>query len=138
MKYVLDASVALKMVLNEPDSSLALALRQEYRNQIHELIAPDILPAEMGHALTRAERRGIIKQGESERLVLDFLTACPELFPYGDFYDRALDLSSALRIGFYDCLYVALGEREGCPVVTADDRLLNTFTRYTVPLHPFK
>jgi predicted nucleic acid-binding protein len=27
-------------------------------------------------------------------------------------------------IGVYDCLYVALAEREGCDLVTADDRML--------------
>lgn len=127
MKYVLDASVALKMLLPEQDSPIALALREDFRNQVRELIAPDILPAEMGHALTRAERKGIIPVGEAEKLFYDFLDPCPHLFPYGDVYDRAMQLSSVIRIGFYDCLYVALGEREGCPVVTADDRLVTAF-----------
>jgi predicted nucleic acid-binding protein len=30
------------------------------------------------------------------------------------------------RIGVYDCLHVALAEREGCDLVTADDRLAVT------------
>ena len=60
MKYVLDASVALKTVLKEPDSAAAIALRDDFKNQIHQLIAPDTLPIEIAHALTRAERRGII------------------------------------------------------------------------------
>jgi len=88
----------------------------------------------MGHALTRAERKGIIAQGEAKKLFYDFLDPCPELVPYGDVYDRALQLSSIIRIGFYDCLYVALGEREGCPVVTADDRLVNTFKGHVMSL----
>lgn len=29
-----------------------------------------------------------------------------------------------MRIGVYDCLYVALAERENCEPVTADDKLL--------------
>jgi predicted nucleic acid-binding protein len=29
-----------------------------------------------------------------------------------------------VRIGVYDCLYVALAEREGCELVTADGRLV--------------
>ncbi len=40
---------------------------------------------------------------------------------------RAVELSSQRRIGVYDCLYVALAEREGCELVTADDRLVRTF-----------
>lgn len=56
MKYVLDASVAIKWALPEADSLKALALRDDYRNAIHELIAPDIFQIEVAHALTRAER----------------------------------------------------------------------------------
>lgn len=134
MKYVLDASVALKMLLHEQDSPLALALRDDFRNQIHELISSDILPAEMGHALTRAERKGIIPQGEAKKHFYDFLDPCPQLFPYGDVYDRAMQLSSVIRIGFYDCLYVALAERAGCPVVTADDRLVKAFKGQVISL----
>jgi putative transposase len=37
---------------------------------------------------------------------------------------RAIAISSAVRIGVYDCLYVALAEREGCEFVTADARLV--------------
>lgn len=33
-------------------------------------------------------------------------------------------ISSAARIGVYDCLYLALAEREACELVTADDKLV--------------
>lgn len=46
MKYVLDASVALKWVLTEPDSPKALFVRDDYRKQLHELLAPDLFPVE--------------------------------------------------------------------------------------------
>ncbi|MBI3411488.1 MAG: type II toxin-antitoxin system VapC family toxin [Planctomycetes bacterium] len=61
MKYVLDASVALKWVLTEPDSPKALSVRDDFRNKLHELLAPDVFPVEVAHALTRAERKGLIK-----------------------------------------------------------------------------
>lgn len=63
-RLVLDASVALKTLLpQEQHHDLALALLMEFRSRLRELIAPDLLPAEMGHALMRAERKGIIDQG---------------------------------------------------------------------------
>jgi predicted nucleic acid-binding protein len=31
-----------------------------------------------------------------------------------------------MRIGVYDCIYVALAAQEGCELVTADDKLFNT------------
>jgi hypothetical protein len=40
MKYVLDASVALKWVLAEADSAKAIDLRDQFRKQLHDLLAP--------------------------------------------------------------------------------------------------
>jgi predicted nucleic acid-binding protein len=37
---------------------------------------------------------------------------------------RAFALSSKIRIGIYDCLYVALADREQCELVTTDERLV--------------
>ena len=34
-------------------------------------------------------------------------------------------MASRFRVALYDCLYVALAEREHCELVTADARLLN-------------
>jgi predicted nucleic acid-binding protein len=51
MRLVLDASVALKTVLKEPDSPAAMSLRDEARNQVHQFLAPDTLPVEVAHAL---------------------------------------------------------------------------------------
>jgi predicted nucleic acid-binding protein len=73
MRYVLDSSVALKWVLPEPDSAKALRLRAEFQAAVHELLAPDVFPVEVGDALTRAERRGLIPVGDADvRLTTSF------------------------------------------------------------------
>jgi predicted nucleic acid-binding protein len=53
MTFVLDASVAIQWVLSEPDSSKAISLRDDFRNQVHNLIAPETFLVEVAHALTR-------------------------------------------------------------------------------------
>jgi predicted nucleic acid-binding protein len=126
MKYVLDASVAIKWVLPEPDSSKALSLRDDFQRRIHELIAPDTLAVEVAHALTRAERRNILQPGEAAIRLSRILSFPPDLQPYLSLLPRAVELSSQLRIGVYDCLYVALAERESCQLITADQRLVNS------------
>ena len=77
MKYILDSSVALKWVLPERFSRQARQLRDDYQKQIHELIAPDILPAETSHALTKAERRKIIPVGHAAGFLADILQSAP-------------------------------------------------------------
>jgi predicted nucleic acid-binding protein len=127
MKYVLDSSVALKTGLPEIDSPRAIQLLDDFHNAIHELIAPDVFHVEIGHALTRAERQGRIKPPEAWRLWRTIMADCPVLFPTIPLMPRAIALSSQVRIGIYDCLYVALAEHEQCELVTADQRLVNTF-----------
>src|ERR1700730_9547496 len=112
MRYVLDSSVALKWVLPESDSDRADHLRDDFRNAIHDLLAPDVCPAEIGHALTRAERRGLIAPGQASNLFADIMLTSPQLSSYLPLMNRAIAISSAARVGVYDCLYVALAERE--------------------------
>jgi predicted nucleic acid-binding protein len=133
MKYVLDSNVALKWVLPEPDSPKALQLRNDFQNAVHELCAPAIFELEIAHALTRAERQGRIAVGQAGILWADVMSTPPRLESSGPLVPRAIAISSAMRIGVYDCLYVALAEREGCELVTADDRLIRSL-QPTFPL----
>jgi predicted nucleic acid-binding protein len=125
MRAVLDSSVAIKWVLPEPGSPQAVRLRNEFRRGLHDLLAPDIFAVEVAHALTRAERRGVLQPPLSIRRLSAVLRFPPRLHQYLPLLPRATAISSTTRHGVYDCLYVALAEREGIPLVTADQRLLN-------------
>ena len=133
MRYVLDASVAFKWLVPEPDSPRAIRLRDDFRAAVHELLSPDIFPQELAHALTRAERQGRIPVGDAIRFWADAMTTPPSLFPSLPLTTRAIGISTSIRVGVHDCVYVALAEREGCELVTADDRLL----RNLQPHFPF-
>ena len=89
------------------------------------MIAPDIFPVEVAHTLAKSERRRLILPGEGAKKLADISWFMPDLHSYLPLLPRAFDLASAARIGGYDCLYVALAEREGCELVTSDQRLLN-------------
>jgi predicted nucleic acid-binding protein len=124
MKYVLDSSVALKWVLTEADSPRANRLRDDFRKNVHELIAPDIFPVEVAHALARAERRKIIVPPQGTAFLTDVLSTPPQLHPYLPLLPRAFTVASRMRVGAYDCLYLALAEQEGCELITADDKMV--------------
>jgi predicted nucleic acid-binding protein len=124
MKYVLDANVALRWVIPGLHTAKALQLRDDYLNNIHELLAPDIYLAEVASALTKAERQKLIAVGQATPLYAQIAVSTPVFHPYLPLTARALEISSQTRSGFYDCLYVALAEGEGCEMVTADDKLL--------------
>lgn len=65
--------------------------------------------------------------------MLGILADAPAFFPYQPLVARGYAISSTYRVGVYDCVYVALAEREGCELVTADDRLV----RNLQPHFPF-
>ncbi|MGC8642213.1 MAG: type II toxin-antitoxin system VapC family toxin [Isosphaeraceae bacterium] len=133
MRYVLDSCVAVKWFLAEPDSPQAIRLRDDFDQQVHELLAPDIFPVEIAHALSRAERRGLIQPPEGSQHLSDLFVFLPSLHSSVVLLPRAYELSSLMRIGVYDCLYVALAEREQCDLITADSRLVNSLR----PMYPF-
>jgi predicted nucleic acid-binding protein len=110
---------------------VARRLRDNARNQVHELIAPDSFPLEAAHALTKAERRGIVM--DATKLWVEIMMDSPQLVASLPLMLRALSIATQARIGVYKCLYVALAEQEGCELATADTRLLNSLQ----PTYPF-
>jgi predicted nucleic acid-binding protein len=133
MKYILDSNIALKWVLAEPDSWAARQLRSDFQKGIHALLAPDVFQIEVAHALTRAERQGRIVAGQAQLLWADVMLTPPRHEFSGVLLPRAIQISSIQRIGVYDCLYVALAERDGSDLLTADDKLLKKLK----PVFPF-
>jgi predicted nucleic acid-binding protein len=133
MKYILDSSVAFKWVIIEDLLGKARDLRDASRRGLHELLAPDIFPVEVADSLTRAERQGRISPPQAITLFADVLATSPQLFAHLPLLPRALSISSSVRIGVYDCLYVASAEQEGSEFLTADGRLI----RALQPSYPF-
>jgi predicted nucleic acid-binding protein len=129
MKLVLDSSVAFKWLVAEVDTTKALKLRDDFHCGVLELIAPDILLIEATHALTRAERQKRVAPAQGALLIKDLLTHRPLLHAYLPLLPRAYEISSTMRVGAYDCLYIALAERESCDLVTADDKLVKNLQR---------
>jgi predicted nucleic acid-binding protein len=123
MKAVLDSCVALKWVLVEADSPKAVTLRTQYQQQQHELLSPDVFHVECAHALVRAERKAIFRPGDAAALLGDILSTSPVLFASPPLLARAVEIASTMRCGVYDCLYVALAERESCELGTSDQRM---------------
>ncbi|HEX4129829.1 MAG TPA: type II toxin-antitoxin system VapC family toxin [Pirellulales bacterium] len=127
MRYVLDANVALKIALPEYDSARAIQLQADFRSGLHQLLAPDFFPVELGHALTRAERKRLIPVGYAAGLFDDIIDPCPILHSAMLFMPRAIELSSRLRVSVYDAVYFLMAEEQDCAFVTADRKILKAF-----------
>jgi predicted nucleic acid-binding protein len=134
MKYVLDSCVSFKWHVREDDSDTAIRLRDDFIAGLHELLAPDVFPVEIAHSLTRAERQGRITPAEGAIRMQDMFATLPALHPYLPLLPRAYEISSRFRRGVYDCLYVALAEREGCEMLTTDVKLASDLSAFPIVL----
>ncbi len=129
---VVDASVALKWVLDEAGSAAASALLDG-----RTLFAPPLLATEAANALWVAARRGQITSNEAED-ALDLILRAPfQPVPSGlNLPLRALELARLLDHPVYDCTYLALAIALERPVVTADRRFA-AVARRTADAAPF-
>ncbi len=117
MTLVVDASVAIKWVVQESGSFEADALIKE-----QPLIAPDFLLLECANVLAQHERRGALQRDDADARLGRIGTLGVRLYPTRDFVREAHRLAVTLRQSAYDCLYLALAREQGVRLVTADIR----------------
>ncbi|MGE5148411.1 MAG: type II toxin-antitoxin system VapC family toxin [Candidatus Eiseniibacteriota bacterium] len=118
MSVVVDASVAVKWFLPEADSGAA----RDLLLQPDALIAPDILPIEIGNVFWKAHRLGKIDETQAE-VALAAIRGALVLHPAAAMVEGALRLSFTLDHPIYDCLYLLLAEQQDAQLITADQRL---------------
>ncbi len=118
MTFVVDASVAIKWVVDEPGSSNAIELLSS------PTIAPSLFQAEVGHVLTKRVRRRQLT-AEQARAGFAFVKRNCTLLPLEPLGDLALGLSLELHHSIHDCYYLAAAEASGWALVTADVALVS-------------
>jgi predicted nucleic acid-binding protein len=114
---IVDASVAIKWLVPEDGSELANELLLQ-----GELIAPDLVAAEISNAIWKKWGRGELA-GVPPGLT-DVLRAFDNLEPIAPLAQRAAEIAIELNHPAYDCFYLALAEQRDEVIVTADERFL--------------
>lgn len=115
---VFDANVIVKWyIAADPFFGAALEVQQAY-----EGAAPALVQAEVANALWKYVRAGIV-QLEDACEGVSVLAELIDLTPDSELLERAQRLSADLDHPVYDCLYLALAQKQICPLVTADKRL---------------
>ena len=117
--FVIDASIAVKWVVEEDGTPEALALRQRAK-----LIAPDLLVAECANILWKKVQRNELSKEEALLAARLLQGAEIELLPTRSLLEAAMRIAIDLDHPAYDCLYLALAIENDCPFATADERLL--------------
>lgn len=131
MKLVIDSSIGIKTVYPEPDSPKALQVRDDFRKGIHQLFAPDLYFLEVGNFLVMAARTGKIPVADLPFAYSEVIRHQPIICPTPASFPRAFEIASRIRVSLYDAIYLALSEEEQCPLLTADQKLINAATGFS-------
>lgn len=121
---IVDASVALKWVLDEEDSPLARALAER------AMAAPDLLWSECANGLWRWVRMGALPAQVAHERFAALRRAPVALTSAELLLERALGLAIEIDHPIYDCLYLALALARGVQVVSADRRFATAVGRH--------
>ena len=120
---VVDASLAVKWLVEEDDSDKAHAALQSWVAQDITRIAPHLMPFEVANALHRRVLRGELNVGDSTRMIAQLLESQFQLHQPPGLHVRALQLASQLKQNAaYDAHYLALAESFGCELWTGPTR----------------
>ena len=117
--FVIDASIAIKWVVEEEGTSQALALRKSAR-----LVAPDLLVAECANILRKKVQRGELTAEEADLAAELLERSDVDLMPMQGLMQAATRIACAISHPAYDCVYLALALANQSRFVTADDRLI--------------
>jgi len=122
-----DASLVVKLVVEEVDSREARALWQNWQNEGRHIAAPPLLRYEVTSVLRKHVVRGFRTAAESQQALALALAFDIDYLEPVNLHQWALDLAERLnRPAAYDSHYLALAEYLGCEFWTADQRLVNS------------
>lgn len=127
MKIVADTNVFLAVALGEPERSFIIALTAG-----HELVAPQVLPFEIGNALIAMMRKGALESHE----VLAGWDAVRAIAVDLRSIDLRSALSLAVRFGTYayDAYFLECALSLRAPLLTLDRKMKRIARELSIPV----
>jgi predicted nucleic acid-binding protein len=116
MKIVADTNTFIAVALNEPEKNMIIRLTKGC-----DLVAPEVLPFEIGNALTAMMKRNILETSQ--------VISAWEIVQHIPVELRGIDIKSALEMATqfkmyaYDAYFLECATRLRSPFLTLDRRL---------------
>jgi predicted nucleic acid-binding protein len=126
LKCVVDASVGIKKFIIEPLTPKVDQLFAHLNDPNARLYIPDLFYIECTNILWKYIRAGLYDSVEAQANLADLRLLRFTATPTADLMLEALNFSITYGISAYDACYVALSRETNVPLLTQDQRLVNT------------
>jgi len=113
MKIIADTNTFIAVALNEPEKGKIIGLTEG-----HELIAPDVLPFEIGNALTAMMKKKALKK-EEVATAWEIVQQIPVDLRHTDI-KSALSIAIKFNLYAYDAYFLECAENLKSPLLTLD------------------
>lgn len=124
LRVVIDASVGIKLFVDEPLSDAAHYLFAQIVLPGARFYTPDLFYVECTNVLWKYVRRGKMPVAEANEAVDKLCRLALHSVPAASLVPAALEIANTHDVTAYDALYAALAHRVGAPLVTADQALV--------------
>ncbi len=116
MKIIADTNAFIAAALNEPEKDMIISLTEG-----HDLVAPEVLPFEIGNALTAMMRRNVLEVDEVI-LAWDMIQQIPVDLRRIEIR-AALDIATQYNIYAYDAYFLQCALNLRSPLLTLDRQM---------------
>jgi predicted nucleic acid-binding protein len=121
-RFVVDASVGIKLFIDEEESDLAQALFAKLtEDPPGELFVPDLFYIECTNILLKYMRRFGRSLEDSKADLKDLSLLSLKSYSSADLMEDALILANEKNLTAYDVCYAVLADRLNIPFITADE-----------------
>ncbi len=126
LRCVVDASVGIKKFIVDPLTPKVDQLFSHFNDPEAQFYIPDLFYIECTNIAWKYIRAGLYDHAEAQANLADLRLLRFTVIPTANLMLEALTLSVAHGISAYDACYIALSEQENVPLLTQDQRLVNT------------
>lgn len=127
MNIVADTNIFLAVALDEPEKVAIIEATREA-----DIISPEILPYEIGNALTAMVKRRQILKEEVFPILEATKNISTRLIPVN--IDKALKIAIEFNIYAYDAYFLSCAQSMSCPLLTLDKKMRQVATELRIPL----
>ena len=146
LRCVIDANVGIKRFIADPLTPKVNQLLAHSNISDAEIYIPDLFYIEVTNIFWKYVRAGMYTAAEVQADLATLKSLSLRVVSTADLMEEAVNIAIAYGISAYDASYVALSHRVSSPLLTLDQRLVNTlataaydvrlFTDFSVPPLP--